>query len=81
MQPGSGRLWGRMSAPQAVAHGALSFEMALADRLPPPMVVGRIIGGLVKRFALRNDEPMGRDSPTMPDAAGYAFAFALVALG
>jgi hypothetical protein len=63
----SGRLWGKMSAAQAVAHCAAGLELAVGDRLPPRKLLGRIIGGLVKPMALGNDEPMRRNTPTVKD--------------
>jgi uncharacterized protein DUF1569 len=63
----SQRQWGKMSPAQAVAHCALGMEWAVGDRIPPRMFVGRIIGPMVKRLALRDDEPMRRNSPTSPD--------------
>jgi Protein of unknown function (DUF1569) len=66
LRPASQRQWGKMTAPQAVAHCAAGMEMALGDSVPPRMFLGRIMGGIVKRLALGNDEPMRRNSPTMP---------------
>ena len=63
----SPRQWGKMSPSQAVAHCAASMEMATGDMRPPRMFVGRLLGGLVKRMALGNDEPMKRNSPTSKD--------------
>jgi hypothetical protein len=66
LQPTSERQWGRMTAPQALAHCALSLEMALGDSMPPRMFIGRIIGGMVKARALGNDQPLRRNTPTAP---------------
>ena len=66
LRPDSARHWGRMSAPQAVAHCAAGMEMALGDRRPPRMLIGRVLGRVIKRLALGNDEPMRRNSPTVP---------------
>ena len=66
LRPSSERQWGKMSAAQAVAHCAGSMEMALGDTLPPQMLLGRLIGRIVKPMALGNDEPMRRNSPTVP---------------
>ncbi len=41
--------------------------MALGDVRPPRVLIGRALGPVVKRFALGNDEPMRRNSPTAPD--------------
>lgn len=63
----SQRQWGKMGPAQAVAHCSLGMEWAMGDRIPPRMFIGRIIGRMVKRVALRDDEPMRRNSPTAPD--------------
>jgi hypothetical protein len=67
LTPESERRWGTMTAAQAVAHCSAGVEMALGDRMPPRMLVGRILGWIVKPMALGNDEPMRRNSPTAPD--------------
>jgi hypothetical protein len=64
LTPDSERLWGRMSAAQMVAHCSAGMEMAVGDRLPPRIFVGRIIGGMVKARVLGNDEPLRRNTPT-----------------
>ena len=61
------RQWGTMTPPQAVAHCAAGMELALGDRRPPQLLLGRIIGAIVKPLALGNDAPMRRNSPTIPD--------------
>jgi Protein of unknown function (DUF1569) len=66
LRPDSPRLWGKMTAPQAMAHCAVALEWALGDTLPPRMLVGRIIGGFVKQMAIGNDDPIRRNSPTAP---------------
>jgi hypothetical protein len=66
LRPESERQWGKMTAPQAIAHCAGGMEMALGDMIPPRMFIGRVIGGLVKPMALGNDKPMQRNSPTVP---------------
>ena len=69
LRPDSDRQWGRMNAAQAVAHCTASFEMALGERLPPRMLIGRIIGGVVKPKVLGNDEPLRRNSTTLKGLA------------
>jgi hypothetical protein len=66
LRPDSQRLWGKMNAAQAVAHCAAGLELATGTRLPPRLPMGRIIGWIVKPLALGNDEPMRRNSPTVP---------------
>jgi hypothetical protein len=65
LRPDSERLWGKMNAAQAVAHCSAGLELALGDRTPPQLFLGRIIGRLVKPMLLGNDEPMRRNSTTM----------------
>jgi hypothetical protein len=61
----SERQWGKMNAAQAVEHCSRGLELALGDRKPPRVLVGRMIGWVVKPLALRNDEPLRRNSPTV----------------
>lgn len=65
--PESERLWGKMTAPQAMAHCAAGMEWAVGDTKPPRMFVGRIMGTIVKPMVLRDAEPMRRNSPTSKD--------------
>jgi len=65
LRPDSERQWGRMNAAQAVEHCARGIELALGERLPPRLLMGRIIGGMVKMKVMGNDEPMRRNSPTV----------------
>jgi hypothetical protein len=64
LKPESKPLWGKMNAPQAVAHCSAGMEMALGDRLLPRKLVGGLIGRMVKPMVFRDDEPMRRNSPT-----------------
>jgi hypothetical protein len=64
LRPDSKRLWGRMTLAQAMAHCSLGLELADGKRRPPRMFLGRLIGGMVKRKAFGNDEPMRRNSAT-----------------
>lgn len=67
LRPDSERLWGKMNPAQAVAHCSAGLELAVGDRTPPRVLVGRIMGWIVKPMVLRNDEPMRRNSPTIKD--------------
>ena len=64
LRPDSERQWGKMNPAQMLAHCSLGIEWAVGDRTPPRMFLGRILGRIVKPLALRNDEPMRRNSPT-----------------
>lgn len=67
LRPDSERLWGKMNAPQALAHCSAAVEWAVGDRIPPRMFLGRIMGRIVKPMVLGKDEPMRRNSPTAKD--------------
>lgn len=67
LRPESERRWGTMNAAQAVAHCAAGMEAAVGDTRPRRMLIGRIIGPVVKRLAIGNDQPIRRNTPTSPD--------------
>jgi hypothetical protein len=62
--PTSQRQWGKMTAPQAMAHCSLAMEWAVGDTVAPRMFVGRILGPLVKSQVVKDDKPLGRNAPT-----------------
>jgi Protein of unknown function (DUF1569) len=62
----SARQWGTMEPAQAVAHCSIAMTWAVGDALPDRQFIGRIFGLIVKKFALGNDAPMKRNSPTAP---------------
>ena len=62
--PANERQWGKMSAPQALAHCSVAMEWAVGDNNPPRMFVGRIFGPIAKSQLLKNEKPMGRNAPT-----------------
>ena len=59
--------WGTMNAAQAVAHLAGGLELALGDRRPPRVLIGRLLGWAIKPLALGNDAPMRHNTPTVPE--------------
>jgi hypothetical protein len=61
----SQRQWGKMNAPQALAHCSRGFELASGDLRPPRVLIGRIIGPIIKPKVFGNDEPLRRNSPTV----------------
>jgi hypothetical protein len=63
--PKSERQWGKMTAPQAMAHCSAVMEWAVGDRVEPRMFLGRILGPLVKSQVLKDEKPMGRNAPTV----------------
>lgn len=67
LRPDSQRLWGKMNVAQALAHCSLAMEWAVGDKAPPRMLLGRLLGRIVKPLALGNDSPLRRNSPTAKD--------------
>ncbi len=60
----SQRQWGKMSAPQAMAHCSVVMEWAVGDKVEPRMFLGRILGPIAKSQVLKDEKPMGRNAPT-----------------
>ena len=52
LRPDSKRQWGAMHVAQAVAHCSAGLEWAVGDKTPPRMLLGRMIGRLVKPLTL-----------------------------
>jgi hypothetical protein len=65
LRPDSERQWGKMNAPQALAHCSRGFELATGDLRPPRVLIGRILGPIIKPKVFANDEPLRRNSPTV----------------
>ena len=52
--PGSERQWGKMTAPQMLAHCCVSLQWALGEVVPDRLFVGlRMIGRVIKPLALK----------------------------
>jgi hypothetical protein len=66
MAPEGQREWGTMTPAQALSHCSLGIEMAVGERKPPRVMVGRVLGPVIKVLALGDDAPMRRNSPTVP---------------
>jgi hypothetical protein len=67
LQSDSPHQWGKMNPAQAMAHCSASIEMSLGDFHPPRKFIGRILGPIIKPLALRDDEPMRKNSPTIDE--------------
>jgi hypothetical protein len=64
LRPDSERQWGTMNPAQALEHCSRGMEMALGDITPPRVLVGRLLGWIVKPKVMGNDEPLRRNTPT-----------------
>jgi hypothetical protein len=69
LRPDSAAQWGKMNAAQAMEHCARGMELALGDRRPPRLLIGRILGPMIKSKAFVDGEPMRKNSPTVPGLA------------
>jgi len=58
------RQWGTMNPAQMLAHCSAGLQMAAGEIRPRRALIGRIIGPAIKRVAVRDEEPMRRNSPT-----------------
>ena len=65
LKPQSERRWGKMSAPQMLAHCSVSMQWAVGQVVPEkgPLLV-RLMGRLVKPLVFRNEDPLRKNSPT-----------------
>lgn len=66
LQPESERQWGKMDVAQMMAHLQQTFKVPLSDKPMPRMMVGRLIGWMIKP-KLYNDSPWKQGLPTAPD--------------
>jgi hypothetical protein len=66
LKPDSPRQWGTMTPAQALVHCTRGLELATGERRPPRMMIGRLLGGIIKPMALKDGEPMRKNSPTVP---------------
>lgn len=67
LRPDSPRQWGTMTPSQVLAHCAGSMAMATGDVRPKRMMAGYLFGPVIRRLALGNEEPMRKNSPTVPE--------------
>ena len=63
--PESERRWGKMTAPQMLAHCSVSMQWAVGEVVPERGALPvRLIGRLVKPMVFRNEDPLRKNSPT-----------------
>jgi hypothetical protein len=66
LRPDSPRGWGRMTAAQAMAHCAITLEVATGAMPMRQKLIGRFLGPFFRRKIL-GPEPFSRNSPTGPE--------------
>src|ERR1700749_4138888 len=65
LEPQSERRWGKMTAPQMLAHCSISMQWAVGEVVPEQGALPvRLIGRLVKPMVFRNEAPLRKNSPT-----------------
>jgi Protein of unknown function (DUF1569) len=64
LRPDSERLWGKMNPAQALAHCSGAMEMAMGEKVPPRILIGRLLGRLAKKSMIVNEKPMPHNSAT-----------------
>ena len=65
LTPQSERHWGKMTAPQMLAHCSVSMQWALGEVVPEKAALPvRLMGRLVKPMVFRNEDPLRKNSPT-----------------
>jgi transposase InsO family protein len=63
LQPASQRQWGKMDVAQMLAHCAAAMDMASGKINPPRMLIGRLLGPLIKPIYI-NEKPFSQNNPT-----------------
>jgi len=64
LRPDSDRLWGKMNPAQALAHCSAAMAMAVGEKLPRRILIGRLLGRLAKKSMILNEKPMPRNAVT-----------------
>ena len=59
--------WGKMKVYQMVKHCRLWEEMMLGKRKYDRVFLGRIFGKMALNGMLKNDSPLGRNAPSIPE--------------
>ena len=64
LRPDSERQWGKMNPAQTLAHCSAAIEMAVGERTPPRILIGRLLGRFAKKSMIVNEKPMPRNVGT-----------------
>jgi hypothetical protein len=66
--------WGKMNVYQMLVHGAKSDDMMHGAVVIPRVFIGRIIGKMILRKSLKDQQPFGKNSPTSPVLKTHSIA-------
>ncbi len=64
LRPDSERQWGKMNPAQTLAHCSAAMEMAVGERTPPRILIGRLLGRFAKKSMIVDEKPMPRNVGT-----------------
>ena len=59
--------WGKMNVYQMIKHCSLWEEMVLGNKTYKQVFIGRIFGKMALRNVLKDEKPLRRNTPTIPD--------------
>ena len=60
-------VWGKMNVYQMLKHCTENDKMLLRERSFRRLFIGRLFGKMALKSNIKNEEPLGRNSPTHPD--------------
>ena len=63
LSPDSKPIWGKMSVAQMLAHNVIPMELALQNKKPSRLFMGKIFGGFIKKILL-SPKPFKKNSFT-----------------
>ena len=66
LEPDARPLWGKMTAPQMLAHCRIPFACASGEQVSKRGLIGLLFGRFAKRKFIDSDAPFNRNSPTDP---------------
>ena len=64
LRPDSERVWGKMNPAQTLAHCSAAMEMAVGERSPRRILIGRLLGRFAKKSMIIDEKPMPRNVGT-----------------
>jgi hypothetical protein len=66
LRPDSQQLWGKMNAPQMLAHCNVSYEMAFENKHPRPNILMRLMLQMFAKSTVCGDKPYANSLQTAP---------------
>src|SRR5690348_8342473 len=60
-------LWGKMNVCQMLRHCSRWDEMVHSNKMGKRVFIGRIFGGMALRSVLKDEKPLGKNTPTLPE--------------